>query len=304
MKNGKIYIILTVLFIGLTGVFSEVILMNNNDVVKGKIVDFGDTRIVVRTSYGEVTIEKSEIKKIYLNETDFENENPSTNKAPVSNEETEKNTKKEAKKEKDLNKEMMMNNLNYFTQKRLIPLSIGFMVAGFAITMPSLMMFSNPTLLNPISLSFFISLSASGLFLQTIGLVALINGCIAYAKYVKTKDNVYESSDLTENYQSFFKLGTGFLIPGSILTSIGIGVGIPIFLMPTYMYGVTSNPSYTTGISWMAAVFSLGVVFDILSIVFYGLSNYNMKKWKSANTVSYDFGLRNDNVYTEMIIKL
>jgi hypothetical protein len=277
--------------------FSEIVLLNNGEIIKGSITQFGDDKIIVKTNYGELTVTKADIKKIYIDEKDYDKEN--TVKIPDQSENKKTNTA--------LQKDILQNNLEYYTQKKLLPLGVGLMVSGFSLGIISIGALTPITVMapNPVSLSFLIGLSTSGLFLQTLGIISLVNGCIAYSKYMKTKDNVYEKTTATGSFQTFLSLGTGFLIPGAILTSIGIGIGIPVFIMPLYMRGIESEMSYQFGVAYLAAFFSIGVVFDIFSIVFYGLAGYNKKKWNSfTNAISYDLGIKNEGVYAEIIVRL
>ena len=302
----KIYYILFLFFFGLPFLFPEVILLNDKEVIKGTIKEISDDKVIMNTNYGEITLKKTDIKKIYLNENEYNLENSAED---TKNENESQNETKSLSKlnDKKTQKEILENNLEYFTEKKLISLGVGFMVSGFSINMATLMIFLpiNLTIYNLTTLDFLICLSASGLFLQSIGIVSLVNGCIAYANYLKNKDNVYEKDESTSLYQTFLSIATGFLIPGAILTSIGIGVGIPIFVMPLYLPEAISlgYPGYQIGLGYLITFFSIGALFDIISVVFYSLANSKLKKWKSANAISFDFGFKNNGISAELALK-
>jgi hypothetical protein len=303
----KLSLIALLLISGMISIFSEVILLKNKDVIRGTIVESGETKMKVQTTYGEVTIDKDKIYKIYITEEDYLKENStdnSDNKGSDDSSKSEYQIEKERKKRLETSLE---NNLHYYTQKKIIPIGIGFTVAGLSVNLVSSAIFIPLVirLQNSTTISFLAAIESGGLFLQTVGIIALIKGCIAYSNYIKTKDTTFENKDTVENYKNTLNMGTGFLVPGILLTSIGLGAGIPIFIMPAFNPEmITDNPGLTTGISWMAAVLSLGVLFDIASIICYSVSGNVMKKWKSGNNISYDLGIKNDTIYSEICIKL
>ena len=128
----KIYYILFLFFFGLPFLFPEVILLNDKEVIKGTIKEISDDKVIMNTNYGEITLKKTDIKKIYLNENEYNLENSAED---TKNENESQNETKSLSKlnDKKTQKEILENNLEYFTEKKLISLGVGFMVSGFSI---------------------------------------------------------------------------------------------------------------------------------------------------------------------------
>jgi len=103
------------------------------------------------------------------------------------------------------------------------------------------------------------------------------------------------------------KAGTGFLIPGIICTTVGLGVGIPLFILPSLPnYNITDSTvslPYYQGIGWITAILSIGALFDIASIICLTAANAFYSKWKKNNPVSFDLGYRGNDVFAELKIK-
>jgi|GEM_PF-3667660 len=67
----KVLFVIFILLLFITGVYSEIIVLKNGNVLNGSIVSQNDTKMKIKTSYGEVIVIKEEIKKVYFDEDDY-----------------------------------------------------------------------------------------------------------------------------------------------------------------------------------------------------------------------------------------
>ena len=303
----KIVILIIFNIIASCLLFPEIIVTKDGSIVKGEITLITDDEITINTEYAEVIIEKSKINKIYYSEDEYEKEQQKDSQKT----ETEGLSEREIEKNEE---EKKLNNLYYTNYKRFLPLGVGFLAAGVGVnvlTLATMTPFVYYNSSNPILLSFYISLNATGIILDSVGIVSFVQAIINYSKWKKNEVG-YENSESSTLYRTLIRAATSLIVPGAICTSIGLGIGIPIYILPlttsgsdgSYNDSLYSNPAYLSGISWVSAILSIGLILDAASIVCFGVGMTQSAKWKKENTMSVDVGYRDNSILTEIRIRL
>lgn len=107
---------------------------------------------------------------------------------------------------------------------------------------------------------------------------------------------------LQGRYKSFLNAGTGFIVPGAILTLTPLIFGtVPIVYAYNFIItNLSSNnnnpfnqPGFYIPFSYYVILIAVGVSLDIPAIIFFVFSGIEYKKWEEKSNLSFNLGFKN-----------
>ena len=145
----KAVVLVFVLLFIVISINSEVVILKNGNVINGDIISQNETKMKIRTSYGEVIVIKEEIKKVYFDEDEYNEaeleEEEDRIRERIDEDKWDEEEEKEDEEEEDDNERLSEDEDSKEQRKRIFSHYKAIKNLGFGLLIPGLVLSIAPT---------------------------------------------------------------------------------------------------------------------------------------------------------------